>query len=205
MYSHGESNARGVAILAKRESDFNITHLASDNEGRYLVIKITRGDEAYILANIYAPTQDSPVDQINLIDSLEEDILHSGESNVLLGGDFNLGLDPTLDRSPTASGSANRGLQYKERILSLLEGLNLIDVWRNMNPGVKRFTFRCGPQSSRLHHWIISEHLFNSDTVSGMEPEPLSDHLSGLSQEDVPLLSEMDRDRLERPYSPEEL
>lgn len=160
-----------------QKSDFDIIHHASDDEGRYLVLKITKGDESYILANIYTPTQDSPLEQISLIDSLEEKIVDSGESNVLLGGDFNLCLDQTLDRSSTTSGSVNRGLQYRERILSLLEGLNLIDVWRDMNPGVMKFTFRRSSQSSRLDYWIVSEHLFNLNTVTGMEPEPLSDHL----------------------------
>lgn len=59
FYSHGESNARGVAILVKRDSDFSVTKLYLDDEGRCVILKVTIHNEPYTLANIYAPTQDS--------------------------------------------------------------------------------------------------------------------------------------------------
>lgn len=150
MYSHGESNARGVAILAKRGCEFVITRQAADEEGRCLVAKFTKDNESYIVANVYAPTQDFPAQQATLIDYLEDLILESGEYNILVGGDLNLCLNPSLDRSSTSTQGHTRGRQYKERVLFLLETLNLMDIWRHLNPGVKRSTFRRGDQSSRL-------------------------------------------------------
>lgn len=90
LFAHGESNSRGVAILVRKGSEFVIDNLEADAEGRYLIVKISKGQESFLLGNVYLPTQDHPEEQIALVNSLEEMIIDSGEPNILIGGDFNL-------------------------------------------------------------------------------------------------------------------
>lgn len=93
----------------------------------------------------------------------------------MVGGYFNLCLNPTLDRCSSASGGSSRGSHYKEKVVHFMETLHLTDIWRHLHPNVKRFTFRRGAQSSRLDYWLLSDHLRTSDTLAHIIPEPLSD------------------------------
>lgn len=81
---------------------------------------------------------------------------------------------PTQDH--WSAGTNARGSLYKERVTSWLDALDLTDIWRALNPGVKRFTFRRGGQASRLDYWMVSEHLLTSTTIAEITNEPLSDH-----------------------------
>lgn len=130
VFCHRDSNSRGVAILVRRGSEYEIEVLKVDEDGRYLIVRAVKGQESFLLVNIYAPTQDLQTEQIDLIDVLEELIVESGEPNILMGGDFNLCMDNTLDRAPSPAGTSRRGTLYKERVTSLLDTLQLEDVWR---------------------------------------------------------------------------
>lgn len=175
IYSHGSSNARGTAILVKRNSDYEINAEATDDVGRIILLKITKDKSRLVLANIYAPTQDDAAQQIKKIDFVEEVLENFQCQDIILGGDFNLILDPFLDKKeqPTTCSPSGR---YRERVKALLSDLHLCDVWRLMNNTKKRFTFRRGTYASRLDYIFMSEHLFNSDTKTSIIPCSLSDH-----------------------------
>lgn len=175
IYSHGLSNARGTAILVKRNSDFEILAEATDDEGRVTILKIKNEQSTIVLGNVYAPTQDDSTQQIKIIDFIE-DVLETFQcQDIILGGDFNLILNPNLDRIDlsTATGVSGR---YRDRINALLHELHLCDVWRLMNSNKKRFTFRRGRYASRLDYIFLSEHLVNTDTKTSIIPCSLSDH-----------------------------
>lgn len=177
IYSHGESNARGVAILIPRNSCFNIVHQTCDNQGRFIILHVEREGHSFVLGNIYAPTQDHPQEQIQMINNLEDELIASGAVDIILGGDFNICMTPSLDRTHRANeGQAGRTSGYREKLLALSEGLHLADAWRSLNPGIQRFTFRRGLYASRLDLWLISEHLIDSRAQSNIITEPLSDH-----------------------------
>lgn len=172
VYNHGASNARGVAILVKRNSGFEILAEATDETARILILKIKNDLSTFLLVNVYAPTQDDPPQQIKIIDFIEESLQGS---DIILGGDFNLILDPSLDKkaqSPTSTLS-NR---YRVRVTALLQELHLCDVWRLMNKNARRYTFRRGIYASCLDYIFMSEHLYNTDTKTSILPCSLSDH-----------------------------
>lgn len=176
-YSHGESNTRGVAILAPRNSPFKISDISKDDQGRFIVLQVDREGESIVLANIYAPTQDHPQEQIRMVNHLEEKLLGLELTNLILGGDFNVCMSASLDRSRRdAAPPAERNSGYKEKILAFSDTLHLMDVRLYLHPGVRRSTFRRGNYASRLDLWLISEHLVDSNTLAGIQTEPLSDH-----------------------------
>ncbi len=53
----------------------------------------------YILCNAYAPTRDHRSDQIEFIKHIQSTLAPYEHENILLGCDFNLYLDPKLDKS----------------------------------------------------------------------------------------------------------
>lgn len=175
--SHGLSNARGVMTLLPRKSDLQVIQQFSDSEGRLVILQVKKGDSIFTIANIYAPTQDHPEDQIALIDQLEEEITKMQPNNVVIGGDFNLCMDSSLDRGRISQGRINSdGDRYKARIEALNESFHLVDAWRFLNPTTRQFSFRRGHSVSRLDYWLTSAHLMDSDPRSAIVPYPLSDH-----------------------------
>lgn len=60
VFAHGESNARGVAIMFRRNFNTQIMETVSDQEGRVLAIKTIINDQTMIVATIYAPNEDNP-------------------------------------------------------------------------------------------------------------------------------------------------
>ena len=78
------------------------------------------------------------------------DLDSARESNVIVGGDLNCALDPTLDK---------RGdiLIPRPHVIKSIESfqneLNLHDIWRIKNPKCSPFIF------CRLDYWLISDTL----------------------------------------------
>ena len=58
FFSHGESNARGVAMLISKQLDVKINELKRDINGRFILIDCTISENKHIIVNIYAPTFD---------------------------------------------------------------------------------------------------------------------------------------------------
>ena len=130
VYSHGENNAKGVAIVFAKHGS-NIKEIRRDMQGRYIIVQIELENSTYTIANIYAPNEDNPkffseVFQIvNELDSVYN----------IVGGDFNVALDPLLDRNDNNwyNNKAN------EIIHDFMDNQNMNDIWRVRNPDLKRF------------------------------------------------------------------
>ena len=58
-YSHGATNARGVAILFNKKVNIEVHNVLRDKEcGRYLIIYGTIARRKVVIANVYAPNSD---------------------------------------------------------------------------------------------------------------------------------------------------
>lgn len=92
FYSHGINNARGVAILFKKH--FNVDFITSEHdlEGRRVLVKFRYEDTPITICNVYAPNDDRPEFFEQTFETLPS------ETNLILGGDFNLVLDLNLDK-----------------------------------------------------------------------------------------------------------
>lgn len=178
-FSNGSTNARGVAILIKRDLDIKIRHSFKDEDGRLLVLIIEKKEELFLIANVYAPTQDRPEEQIKLMDLLEDTISGFDVQNIIVGGDLNICMDPLLDKTSSSSTQPQYETSpYRSRVLAFCENLCLSDIWRRLNPLGKAFSFRRGQYASRLDYWLASDHMICPDTSSSIVPCSLSDHAS---------------------------
>ena len=98
LFSHGKSNARGVAIGICGNLDYDIIKTESDNEGRFLIVEIKIGNEVFILINLY--NENNECDQLKLLSLFEksmEKFEPIDERNIILAGDFNFIFDLQLD------------------------------------------------------------------------------------------------------------
>lgn len=107
-FAHGASNARVVAILGRKGADFQTLNVVTDTKGRYILLKIRSGQESFTLGNIHAPTQDHYNDKVEFIEELEDRTVALEPENLILGGDFNLCMNPELDRNSGNTGRTNR-------------------------------------------------------------------------------------------------
>ena len=176
IMAHGSSNSRGVAILFKKGADCKIHFKILDPLGRYVILKAEIEDKIYVLSNIYAPNKDTAIENFlnNLLMTLQKNNLDE-EENIVIGGDFNCHLNPTMDKK---GGLLNPRKSVVTTIQSLQEELDLIDIWRVKNPMEKSFTWS---QNSprvfcRIDYWLISNTLHDLVKITDIIPAIGTDH-----------------------------
>ena len=129
------------------------------------------------MSNVYIPTKDKPNDQECFIKTLFNIISSNQDHNIIVGGDFNICLNPELDKS---GGDQEKKSQSAMLIENHCTEYNLTDIWRTLNPELKRFTWRgntkCGIVQSRLDYWLISVHMTYDIHKVDVKPSIKSDH-----------------------------
>ena len=97
------------------------------------------------------------------------------EENIIIGGDWNCPLDPALDKK---GGILTPRKAIISSIDCLQNELDLIDIWRIKNPGVKSFT--CSQQRQkifcRLDYCMISNNLHDCVKTVKIIPAIKTDH-----------------------------
>ena len=136
LFSHGTSQSRGVAVLFPKESLFNLDSYSVDHEGRKIQIHLSNESSKLCIINVYAPTQDKADEQYIFMKNLHQDVDSIIGESTVIGGDFNLYLDPTRDKFQ-GHGTITKA---SNELLSMMEELSLIDIWRIQNPESSRFT-----------------------------------------------------------------
>ena len=172
VFAHGSSKSRGVAILIKTSLQVKINKAIKDCEGRYVILDTTILNKNIAIINIYGPNEDSPNFFIKIIEQIEniDPITH------ILGGDWNITLNPSLDRF---GNSKDYNAKSRQVLLSWMDENKLIDIWRKKNPTTRRYTLirkKPHPHGSRLDYFLISESLYNNTIKTSIGPKILSDH-----------------------------
>ena len=177
IFNHGSSKSGGTAILIPKNVDVNVLKIERFQNGRCVAIEAKlnsdNGDNVFI-ANVYAPTQDHTQEQVAMLNDLyniTEQYLHC---SLIIGGDFNLCMDPVVDKY----GSTDKHSEYRTSVKGLCESFNIVDIWRILNPDVRRYTWRqCNPlRQSRLDYILTSIHLMYNITNIEILPSYKSDH-----------------------------
>ncbi len=98
FYSSFSSKARGVALLINKNLRFKLNSIETDKCGRLVLIDCVINLNKFTLVSLYGPNIDDPTFLNNLTMKLA--II---EGQCILGGDFNLVLNPSMDRSSPKS------------------------------------------------------------------------------------------------------
>ena len=150
--SHGETNARGVAILTSRKFSkiAKISNVISDKEGRMVLCNINVENQDFLVGSIYGHNTDNPV----VIENISCNISKYDAENIIIGGDFNfvLGDNDSKNRQPSHR-------TCREHVIQLMDNFDLVDIWRIMNPDLFGFTWykmRPSPMFCRLDWFLIN-------------------------------------------------
>ena len=133
--------------------EYKLHSKEADLDGNKLVLDITINGKRMTLINIYGPNRDSP----EFFAAIKSDIERFGNP-VILAGDFNLVLDPSID---SLNYKNINNPQARNKVMEVIADCSLIDCWRELNVEKQLFTWT-RPNSNkraRLDYFLISEVL----------------------------------------------
>ena len=128
-------------------------------------------DRDFLIVSLYEPNRDDP----EFYAEFEERINDVGFENIIIGGDWNLVLDYTLDHY---NYKHHNNIKAQEQVDNLMINLDLLDIWRELYPEMRRYTWRRNTplQQSRLDFFLISDLLFTFVTNADIKAGYRTDH-----------------------------
>lgn len=171
-FSSFKSNSRGVAILLNNNFESKVHREKKDRNGNFLALDINIDGLRTTLISLYGPNQDTP----DFYDVIQETIHDFNNDHIIICGDFNLVLNPSVDYDSNYKHVNNPAARNK--VLEIIENNNLIDIFREHHPDIRRYTWRrVNPvKQARLDFFLVSESLLSSVNKSKIEPGYKSDH-----------------------------
>ena len=166
-----KSNSRGVAILFKKNFEYKIEFISNDEDGNLICVDLSLSDMSLRLINIYAPNTDSP----EFFNKVKEMIEANLQDHIVICGDYNLALDPTLD---TSNYKNINNPNARKTLLKIIQSHNLVDAYRFYHENAKRYTWRRkNPvQQARLDYFIISNQFLDFVNTCNIHPGYRTDH-----------------------------
>jgi len=153
--------------------EYKVHNVVKDVQGCYLILDMEFLGERITLVNIYGPSDsDKPVFFLDVFEKIET----IGNSYVIVGGDWNVILDPKLDARNY------RSFTYRPRsrstIKEIIDTFELIDVWREIFLDKRGYTWRRfnSVQQSRLDYFLVSDALLSEVNDVNIVPGYRSDH-----------------------------
>ena len=121
--------------------------------------------------NVYAPNQDDPI----FYEQIQKHLTSFQCVQIVFGGDFNLILDISKDKS---GGNETTHFRYLKKLESIMGNADLVDFWRILNPDTKRYTWRRKNPNiqCRLDFFLISCSLCTDILEADILPGYKSDH-----------------------------
>ena len=126
------------------------------------------------ICNIYAPNQDT--DQLQYYEQIQTKLQQLKCNEQILGGDFNLVLDPKLDKK-----GGNPPNKKSIKVLqNIITSMNLNDCYRHKYPHKKEYTWRQTTPKvhCRLDYFLVSNNINNSAKNIQIVYMPFTDHKS---------------------------
>ena len=148
-----------------------VHNVIKSEEGRYLLLYVTWKNMKVLLANIYAPNNDSP----EFFQKVFKEIHRFTPHYSIIAGDFNLGIDVTLDRLGTHCNNDKAANWLAEH----LQNKDIIDLWRQLFPDRHGFTWRRKRPVmaySRLDYVLSNEAFLQFLVDMKITPNVYSDH-----------------------------
>ena len=165
------SNARGVAVLIKKNCPILVESNYHDESGNLLWIHCKFEGNPLLIGLIYGPNEDSPT----FFDSIFEYVEHANISDCIITGDFNFTINHELDNYNYAQ---PRNVRARNQLNEHIENNGFIDAFRHLNHDKKMYTWikKGGPQRSRLDMFLTSNSLKPYITNFNKYPAYKSDH-----------------------------
>lgn len=158
-----------LLFCSKNNFDFRLHTVVRDDEGKYIILDIEMLGKRMTLVNLYAP---SSGDHPEFFEKIEKDIDKIANNYILIGGDWNVVLNPALD-------SSRYRPRARKKVHDLILKYNLIDSWRELYPEKKKYTWRRFKSfvQGRLDYFLLSQELNVQVKKASISPGYCSDHL----------------------------
>ena len=162
----------GVALLFRKGLAIDVKSTGSDLKGRVVWALVEINTKTLLIIGVYAPSQgDDPKffkDEVfPILDDAEYD-------HVILGGDWNLGMDEDLDYWGYNNTDSVRPNSRRE-LHRNIEKYELLDVYRELNPDGQEKTWRAWNKSgkkadkeARLDYFIVDTSLASFTQLVGV-------------------------------------
>lgn len=170
-HSSFQSRSRGVAILIHKSVNFTCSDFSSDPNGRYVLVSGKLNGIQVALLNVYGPNWDDS----GFFRSVFSSIPDQSRYHLILGGDFNCWLNPSLDRSSTKTTVLSSSAKM---IRSAMDEFSLTDPWRFHNPSNKIYSFfsHVHHTFTRIDYFLIDNRLIPSVLSCSYDAIVISDH-----------------------------
>lgn len=171
FHSNFHSKSRGTAILIKNNVCFNASKVEADSAGRYIIVVGRLNNTPVVLANIYAPNWDDSTFFTGLFSRIPNIDTH----HLILGGDLNCVLSPSLDRSSPKTIQPTKSTQVVNQLLKTY-GMN--DVWRFRNPGRRIYSYYSSVHKtfSRIDYFFLDNTFLPLVNKCKYQAIVISDH-----------------------------
>jgi exonuclease III len=116
-------------------------------------LSVRINDTLWTLVAVYGPNNDEP----QFFTNLQRKIESLGNSSVIIVGDWNVPLNYSMDTLNYMHKNNEKG---QKQIHFMMEQLDLVDSFRELNPDIKRYAWR-GPakKQARLDLFLFSSYL----------------------------------------------
>ena len=123
------------------------------------------------IATIYEPNEDDP----GFFERFHDHLRDFQCDDIIIGGDFNLVLDIDMDKKRGLAKTHTKGVKV---IKDHMAELDLVDVWRLLNPDGRRYTWRRQKPEihCRLDFFLVSQSLTCNVTNSDILADFKTDH-----------------------------
>ena len=175
--AHGNTNSKGVAILFHPSLAVEVLDTIEDKNGRYLIMRVKLKDEILVFANCYLPTKNNEREQCSVLREIVDILNTFSDDTLVIGGDFNVALNPLLERSGGRI-ELNESKKFRQEMNGMLMSLKLEDIVRNTAPEDKLFTWHNKTMgiSTRLDYWFLSENILNRVSNCKIQTALYTDH-----------------------------
>ena len=173
-YVVGETtNKGGVAILLNNTFEFKVYNCVKGIDTNFIILDIEIDGKRISLANIYGPSDRDNVDFFNCV---FDEVRKIGNDEMVIGGDWNVVLNPTLD-TRNYIGANNRS-RSRRKILDSMSALELVDNFPHVYPNKRSYSWRHfnSNQQSRLDYFLVSESLLSMVNGTDINSGYRSDH-----------------------------
>ena len=174
FFSHGSTHSKGVSILINPSSKLIVEATGKDLEGRIISVNL-----------IYAPN-DSQQQQKFALNLNRYLMSHTEISNLIVGGDWNV----TLQAIDKKGGTPWRPTLYRDKLVSIMDDIGLIDVFRKLYPKGKSFSYESKSLkvSSRIDFFLVSKSIIDWVVKANTKVSNAPDHKAVVL--DLKILSE---------------
>ena len=160
-------------ILLNPKDDIDVIKFEKDSHGRLIILDKKMNGVNLVLMNLYAPNDVSQ--QAQFFEKVMNKLSNYADENIIIGGDLNC---PLTELDKIGGKPVENKKRVRDKISQLSDLYSLQDVWREMKPKEKQFTWRdkAYKVQCRLDYFLVSQNLANLAKECSIVHAPGSDH-----------------------------